>query len=153
MMKSVSIDGTTIYISVYRQSNCDKVPCLTAQGGFEPTFSYCDFGVLSTRLTRPHKQTICLAIPRIDKQWDRVQPGFIELGKIWIGSTYVEDRAIKYKSSMSRTTTSVLATYHGSMTYTASTENTRGELDTWRFFMYILTLLFFSINRINRIKR
>ena len=31
--KSVSADGTTIYISVHRWSKCDKVPCLGAQAG------------------------------------------------------------------------------------------------------------------------
>ena len=37
LTKLVSADVTTIYSSVYRLSKYDKVPCLRAQAGFEPT--------------------------------------------------------------------------------------------------------------------
>ena len=70
-MKSVSAaDGTTIYISVNRWSKYDKVPCLRAQAGFEPTFSDCESEALATRLSHWRYKKI----PLPDKQYLLVEP-------------------------------------------------------------------------------
>ena len=53
MTKSVLADGTTIYISVQRWGKHDKMPCLRAQAGFEPTLSDCESDTPATRLTQP----------------------------------------------------------------------------------------------------
>ena len=57
-MKSVSANGTTIYIPVHRWSKYDKVPCLRAQ--VNSNSQPCDYesDVLPLRLTRPSHQLL-----------------------------------------------------------------------------------------------
>ena len=45
---------TTPYISVRRWSKYDKVPCLSAQARFAPTFFDCKSNTLASRLNRLH---------------------------------------------------------------------------------------------------